>query len=400
MSNISFAKEALNITICNQYPGLELIPPVYCSNGTACHVSPDQQAGSDNNIKASFGIDSKQKDFKCALLYKLQKKCATKTDSHLNSSAKFIKDTATNVYLLVIWDVGNDHCHWHVWLIEWDAGFTWDEDKLWALYRRYDNQVLKDCKSNIVTWLANESTVMKTRFDEIYRSDYKLNIVISEGIGSYDMKRSMKLDLRSVLSLLMLTLLIYAVRLPIRSSFKLNIHNQCSNVDLLFPTYITSYSSECYRAPDHKVCAGNTMRSCFIIGPGNKSDGALICKLQRKQSHKSTETSENASSVVQLLVVWRISESDKLYTDVLLVEYNKRFDKDNLRGLYHKNIDLLGLYPSPVIETWSLNDNVTLMPTSEIMRGTTARSFVLNITISEVKRDNSTRIPTHIDPER
>jgi hypothetical protein len=190
--------------------------------------------------------------------------------------------------------------------------------------------------------------------------------------------------------------LIYALSLWIRPSFKLNIHNQCVNIDLVSPVYVTSDGLECHRAPDHKVCAGHTMRSSFIIKPDNASYGALICKLQRKQIHESTEVGENTSSTVHLLVVWKISESNESYTDVLLVGYDEKLDKDDLRKLYCENSGRFRLCPNFATETWLLSDNITLMTKVKIMN----EGHLLNIIISEVEKDHSTRIPTYIDSER
>jgi hypothetical protein len=123
----------------------------------------------------------------------------------------------------------------------------------------------------------------------------------------------------------MLIVLICTISLYIQPSIKLNIHNQCLNVDLVSPIYITDYGLECYRAPTHKVYAGNIMRFGFVIYKlGKKSNGALIYKLQRRQSHESTEFCKNTSSTAQLLVAWRISKSKKLYADVLLIEHDKK----------------------------------------------------------------------------
>jgi hypothetical protein len=188
------------------------------------------------------------------------------------------------------------------------------------------------------------------------------------------------------------------VRLPIRPSVKLNIHNQCSNFDLVSPAYITHDRSECYRTPGHKVYAGDTMKSGFIIKSNDVVDGALIYKLQRRQSHESTEIGDDISSAAQLLVVWRISEFKKLYADVLLVEHDERLDwnKYKLGKLYRENIDQFKLYPVPVIETWLLDDNTALMTTFKIMDG----GQLLNITISEVEEANYERTPAYIDLER
>jgi hypothetical protein len=162
------------------------------------------------------------------------------------------------------------------------------------------------------------------------------------------------------------------------------------------PAYIVHGWLECCKAPDYKVCAGNIMRSGFIIKSGNEFDGALIYKLQRRQSHESTEISGDTSSIAQFLVVWRISASNKLYAAVLMVEYDKRLDKDDLRELYHRNFGRFKLCPDATTETWSLDDNTALKTTFNIVD----EDHILYITITEIERDNSAKIPTYIDSER
>jgi hypothetical protein len=188
----------------------------------------------------------------------------------------------------------------------------------------------------------------------------------------------------------MLIILIYALSLWFQTSFKLNIHNQCSNVDLV--------SLTCHRPPGHKVHAGDTMRSSFIIKSDDMSHGALICELQRRQSHEFAEISEDTSSAVHLLVFWESSNSWNLYTDALLVEHDKVFDwnRDNLEEFYNKNINRFRLCSDSATEAWLLDDNVTLMTTFEIMNN----DRTLDITISEVERDNNTRMPVRIDLEK
>jgi hypothetical protein len=399
MHTVSFVKEALNITIHNQYPSSELISPVYFSTGTTCHVSPSQKTNTGITMEASFGIDSKQEDFKCALLYKLRKKHTSRADNQPNDDTASIKDITTSIHLLVIWDVEDYNHKFCVCLIEFTNDFTWDEDSLWSLYDDYNNQFCEDYKSNVITWLMHDGSVMRTQSEVSYGSDYKLNIVISEGNGEDDMEEAMKIDpKRLVLLLSMLIMLIYTISIWIQTSFKLNIHNQCSNIDLVSLTYVTDDNLECHRPPGLKVYASDTMRSGFIVKFYAVSHGVLIYRLQRKRTHESTEISEDTSNVVHLLVVWEISESNKLCADAMLVKHDKEFDwdKDNLEELHRKNINRFRLCPDPVTETWSLDDNITLMTTYEIMNG----DIILDITISEVERDDNTMIPVHIDLER
>jgi hypothetical protein len=399
MCTASFYKRALNITIRNLYPDLDLTSPVYCNNGALCYVPPRQQIHTGSTMKASFGMVIMQYNFEGALLYKLQRRHATRTYNQPNSSVAYTKDTATNIHLLVVLDVKDHPPKFSACLIEYADYFTWDEDKLWALYKKYRNRFHTNYKSSIITWLMNDGTVVETKLDATHRFDYKLNIVLSEGIREHNTRRPMEVDpKRSVLSLLMLIVLMYAIRFFVRPSVKLNIYNQCANVDLVSPTYITGYRSACLRPPDYKVCASDATRSSFIIKENNEADGVLIYRLQRRQPRESTETSENASNAVQLLVIWKLLVSKKLDSIVLLVEHDKRFDwdKDDLMGLRFKNMSWLRRSNDPPTKIWLLSDNVALMTTSEMMH----KDGMLNITISEVERDTSTIIPPYIEPKR
>jgi hypothetical protein len=124
MCAVSFIKEALKITIHNLYSGLELTSPAYFSTGTTYCVPPNQQTNASNTVEASFGIDSKQKVFEGALLYKLKRKHNTKTSNQPNNSNASIKDIATSIYLLVTWNVRDYAFASRVCLIECTDKFT------------------------------------------------------------------------------------------------------------------------------------------------------------------------------------------------------------------------------------------------------------------------------------
>jgi hypothetical protein len=396
MRTISFTKGVLNVTICNLCPSLTLTYPIYYSNGTTFHEPHNQQIDTGTTIEASFGADPKQYRFKGIMLYKPQRKHTIIADNQSNSTAS-INDT--NLYLLVVWDVKADDRKFRVCLIEYTDGPTLDEAELWSLYIRYNNQFFEDYIPNVVTWLIYDDVVVKTRFEVTYGSDYKLDVIISEETGSYNVESPVEIDLkRSVLLLLTLIVLMYAVSSCIQPSLELNIYNQCLNVDLVSPTYITDRMSECHRPPSPKVCAGSIMRSGFIIFDWCSVSGTtLIYRLQMKQPHESTEIDKSTSNAIYILITWRLfSESKSLYVDVLLVEHDKGFDKDNLEKLYYENLDRFRMCLDSATETWLLNDNTALMTTFKVMNG----GQRLNVAIFEAERDNDTRTLAHIDPER
>jgi hypothetical protein len=301
-------------------------PIYYCKGGTY-HVSPSWQIDTGATIKASLKVGYNQQYFEGALLYKLQRKYAIKTDNQSDNRASSIENTATNMCLLVALNAGYFRCNFYVCLMEFTDNFALDEGKLWVLYEKYNHEFYGNYKDNIITWLMDDGTVIETKRDITPGSEYKLDIIISEGIRSYKMERSMEINpKRLVLSLSMLIVLMCAVSLSNHILF--NIHNQCLNVDLVSPIYAVDYMLEYHSVPDYKVCAGDTTRSDFIIiNFGNESRGALIYRLQRKQTHKSIEFDKDTSSATHLLVVWKFSEFDGLHANVLLVEHDKEIDK-------------------------------------------------------------------------
>jgi hypothetical protein len=195
----------------------------------------------------------------------------------------------------------------------------------------------------------------------------------------------------------MFIVLIHAFSLSIKPSVKLNIHNECSNVDFVSLTYATGYGLDCYRLPDYKVRVSDTMRFGFIIKSFSRSYGALICKLQRRQSHNSIKINKDTPNAAHLLVVWEAHEYE-LRVDALLVEDDKRLDwnTSNLGVLHEKNSNLFRLCSHFGTETWILDDDAALVTAFEIVN----EGFLLNMTISEVEKYNCARMPAHVDPER
>jgi hypothetical protein len=192
----------LNITIHNQYPGLKLTSPVYFNTGATYCTFPNQQTDNENTVEAIFGIDPKREYFNGILLYKLQRKQTIKTDNQIVSNIASTKDTGTNIYILVDWNVRHYSHRFGVFLIECTDDFTLDEHILCTFEEICLRQFFIRYEPDIITWSMNDSTVIKTIRNVTYGSDYKLDIVISEGIQERNMEKSIKIDSeRLVLSL-------------------------------------------------------------------------------------------------------------------------------------------------------------------------------------------------------
>jgi hypothetical protein len=99
-------------------------------------------------------------------------------------------------------------------------------------------------------------------------------------------------------------------------------------------------------------------------------------------------------------VIWK-SEGYKNFRMLLqLIKYGKKiyWDETMLEEYYQRYANQLSTYTGPIKDTWSISDGTVLMAKLEL--DFTQRDGVLNLTISEGIRDEHTRRPERIDPER
>jgi hypothetical protein len=61
----------VKLIIHNQFPGVELVSPVYASEGAKRYLSPDQSVDFGSTTQAGFDIDLNQDEPTGALIYKL-----------------------------------------------------------------------------------------------------------------------------------------------------------------------------------------------------------------------------------------------------------------------------------------------------------------------------------------
>jgi hypothetical protein len=100
----------------HQFPGVELVSPVYVGDGIACYLSPDQRVDVGSTMQAGFNIDLEQEKPIGALMYKLQRKNTNQTN-----------EETTCIQFVVTWKVyrSGEFCV-APRLIEHDNGHVWD----------------------------------------------------------------------------------------------------------------------------------------------------------------------------------------------------------------------------------------------------------------------------------
>jgi hypothetical protein len=174
----------VKLIIRNQFPGIELVYPVYASDGTTCCLSPNQRVDVGSTMQASFSIGPDQEPIG-ALMCKLQGKNIDEFSDEAISS-----EEVTHIWLVMIWKVYKSGKFCIVSdLIEHDKSHVWDNNELMKLNEYYE---LFDVQYGPVeeTWLMHDNAVVTTNLNIIREEEYyELEMTISEGSIRDDTQR-------------------------------------------------------------------------------------------------------------------------------------------------------------------------------------------------------------------
>jgi hypothetical protein len=165
----------VKLIIRNQFPGIELISPMYAGDGVTRHLPLDQSVDVGSTTQAGFDIDLIQGEPIGILMYELKNK------KQLNKEAIYSQDETTLAQLYVVWKVNNykEFCVFSD-MIEHDKGRIWDKNKLIKLAMRYKTSNIHTPVRK--TYLIRDNTVLMkivnaTREEECH----KLEMTIIEG---------------------------------------------------------------------------------------------------------------------------------------------------------------------------------------------------------------------------
>jgi hypothetical protein len=180
----------VKLIIHHQFPGVELISPVYASDGATCYLSPDQRVNVDSTTQVDFNIDLSQTKSIGILMYKLQRK----DFDHANENT--ISNEATYIQFVVAWEVYESGVFYvYSCLIEHDKDRVWDRDNLIKLTERCK---LYDIQYGPIeeTWLMHDHTVLTISMNTTREEGcYKLEMTISEGSIKDDTQRIQYIDM-------------------------------------------------------------------------------------------------------------------------------------------------------------------------------------------------------------
>jgi hypothetical protein len=202
-------------------------------------------------------------------------------------------------------------------------------------------------------------------------------------------------------------MLIYVASLEFQLPACIVIHNHCLNTTLTAPVYY-GYGAVCSELSDRQIDIDTKMRISFKIDTiENNFDCALLFKLKKHvesdDQHiietSTTETDENKTRHVYMLVIWGMKDANA-FIYVVLVEHTKGFNwnEDELRRLYYENYDRLKKYDGVTPDTWMIDNNV-LLKTKFKLKGS-KRNPKLSISISEGRKNDHAIRPFCINLER
>jgi hypothetical protein len=186
-----------------------------------------------------------------------------------------------------------------------------------------------------------------------------------------------------------------AISLESQPTMEVNIHNQCSNFKLTNQRYFNDFISW-NKYADVEVDAGSVTNAALTSFQA-EFEGGLMYQLQRKHVKYGDQLK---STCTLLLVSWKSEGYNELRMLVQLIECDETFHWYKIRPkeYYQRYTNQLCTCTDPIRYTWLMHDGTVLK--TRLKSDFTKRDGVLNITILEGAKDEDTRRPAWINPER
>jgi hypothetical protein len=181
----------VKLIIHHQCPGIELVSPVYASDGAKCHLTPYQRAYVGSTTQVGFNINLNQSESVGALMYRLQRKSADQSNEDIASS-----EEAICAQLVVIWNV-NSLKDFYICLrvIEQDKDYVWDRDSLMKLAEQYSIFGIQHGPIEEAWLIYNDIRLMTSLNATHEEGCCKLKVTISNASIDDDTKRPWRVDL-------------------------------------------------------------------------------------------------------------------------------------------------------------------------------------------------------------
>jgi hypothetical protein len=188
---------AMDMTVHNQYPDIELISPVYFCNHDTYNEYSVERADNDATMKISFSFDLDQL-LSGILMCQVRKKGNIKSDYQPSTdvtSTEVAEDASKTMQLLVAWEIERSgESRVYTVLVEHDNELVWDEDKLAQFYDKVNEQFSRHYNVSESTWLVCDNTVLEATYEVVWKVGLELKITISKGVKNKYIKSALWID--------------------------------------------------------------------------------------------------------------------------------------------------------------------------------------------------------------
>jgi hypothetical protein len=177
------AQPAMKVEIHNKCSHIELVDPLYFSDGAICLIPLDQKVAPGGTLDTAFKIDLTRMDFEGALIYRLRKK-GINSGQQSNADTKNIdRNWSSYVWLLVGWRMERfNNPRVYMLLVEHGEEFVWGEDMLFYRHKKFRRLLNVDNGSVTSTWLMEDDYVLRLALDSVGNKKYGIRITIFDGV--------------------------------------------------------------------------------------------------------------------------------------------------------------------------------------------------------------------------
>jgi hypothetical protein len=216
--------------------------------------------------------------------------------------------------------------------------------------------------------------------------------------------------------LVIFLILTFATSLTLRMPVNVIVHSHYPGIELAsLACFCDGRTYDEYSVERDDDCAATKIGFRFNLNQ-DKCEGALMYEVQRNENTKSdyqpntdtisTETVEDTSKIMRLLVTWKIMNTWKCSVYVVLVEHDNELilDEDKLTRLYNKINDIPSeiytsflKYDGITKSTWLIYDNAVL---DAEYRAVLGKGIELEVLISKGVKDKDVEPALWVDSKR
>jgi hypothetical protein len=182
----------VNLVIHQQFPGIELVSPLYYSDGAICYLPPDQRVDVGSTTQVGFNIDLAWYRSTGTLMYRLRKKNTDQSNEDAISS----EDEVKHIQFVLTWVAYRFEIPYiYLRLIEHDKNRVWDRIGLMKLAGGYKEYYYSQRYPEERTYLMRDNTMLMTRVDMTReRACYKIEMTISKTDKYYFSEKTEYID--------------------------------------------------------------------------------------------------------------------------------------------------------------------------------------------------------------